>query len=460
MTKIRVFFATLICKLAGKLLRLGGSGGTNLPGKLALKIYPDLLGVLAKNVNVIMVTGTNGKTTTSRIIEEGLIEAKVTYFSNKSGANLLPGITNSFVSNSTLTGKNKCNYAMIECDEAAFRTVSLYVKPKVLVVTNIFRDQLDRYGEITHTLNSINTGMEHLPDTTFVLNGDCSLTYSLAEKFPNNKIVTFGVDKEIYHEKVHEISDAKYCIKCKTAYDYDYITFGHLGDFHCPKCGYHRVTPQVAAEDIIETTANSSTILLRLFGNKYTAKINLPGGYNIYNACAAAAALSLDGFSDDICLGALQNFFCGFGRMEKFTINNTDIRMILVKNPAGCNQVLNFLSDCNEDTLFYICLNDNAADGKDISWIWDVEFERLHQLGDRLKGLVVSGIRANDMALRLKYAGFDEDFIKIIDNCDYDKLIDSAINQDLPVCIMPTYTSMMDLRARIAKRFHIKNFWE
>lgn len=448
----------LVCKVITACLRIMGKGATSLPGGLALKIYPAVLGRLAENVHVIMVTGTNGKTTTSRILEQGFVTAGYDYFCNKSGANLITGITGTFCMNATLGGRSKKTHAVIECDEAAFRTVSRYVKPEVLIVTNIFRDQLDRYGEITHTLGSIETGIHNLPDTTLVLNGDCSLTYSLADKFPGSRIVTFGVDTVIYKDAVREISDASYCIKCKHRYTYDYITFGHLGGFRCNHCGYCRPAVDVAAEQILPSGTDNSKIVLRLFDHTFETVINLPGGYNIYNACAAAAGLTLMGLTKEQVQASLGGFECGFGRMEKMNIGGAEVRIILVKNPAGCNQVLNFLADSETPAMFAVCLNDKAADGRDISWIWDVEFERLYQHKDKLTGLLVSGVRADDMALRLKYAGFEEQEIQVVK--DYDEMMYRLVNQDSPVCIMPTYTAMMELRAKIAKKYGIKDFWE
>lgn len=458
MTTMRTFLAVLVCKTATALLRILGKGATSLPGGLALKIFPTVLEQLSKNVDVIMVTGTNGKTTTSRILEQGFLTAGYDYFCNKSGANLITGITGTFCLNSTLWGKNKKNHAVIECDEAAFRTVSRYVKPRALIVTNIFRDQLDRYGEITHTLGSIETGIRNLPDTTLVLNGDCSLTYSLAAQFPHNKIVTFGVDTAIYKDAVKEISDAAYCIKCNQKYTYDYMTFGHLGGFRCANCGYRRPLVDVAAEQILLSGEENSKIRLRLFDQTVDTTVNLPGGYNIYNACAAAAGLTLMGLDRGQVLSSLQGFECGFGRMEKLKIGGTDVRIILVKNPAGCNQVLNFLADNETPAIFAVCLNDKAADGRDVSWIWDVEFERLYAHKDKLTGLLVSGIRADDMAVRLKYAGFTETDIQVVQ--DYDEMLHRLVSQDSPVCIMPTYTAMMELRSNIAKKYGIKDFWE
>ena len=230
------------------------------------------------------------------------------------------------------------------------------------------------------------------------INADDSLSVSMKEQIPN-KVVFYGVESEIYKNRVHEMSDAPYCIHCKTEYVYDYVTYGHLGGFRCPKCGYHRPETQVAVEKVLESTADASVIQIRLNGRHYQATINLPGGYNIYNAIATVAAGQVLGLKDEVVIQALNSFECGFGRMEKFTVENTDIRMILIKNPAGCNQVLNFLSNTTTPSLFVVALNDRYADGTDISWIWDVDFEQLTHILDKLTGIWVTGRRAEEMAM-------------------------------------------------------------
>lgn len=454
---IRTFLSVAACKLSRFMLRKLGKGGTNVPGRIALKVYPEVLGQLAKGVTTIIVTGTNGKTTTSRMIEKSLSDSGYKFFSNKSGANMLSGITAEFAMNSTLGGKNRYEYALIECDEAAFKTVSKYVDAKCVVVTNVFRDQLDRYGEVTHTLNSILTGIKNSPNAVVCINADDSLSVSMKDEI-SNKVVFYGVESEIYKNRVEEVSDAPYCIKCKSEYVYDYVTYGHLGGFRCPNCGYHRPETEVSVEKVVASTPDSSTIILTLHGKEYTTTINLPGGYNIYNGAATAAAGYVLGLKDETIVSALSDFECGFGRMEKFTVNNTDIRMILIKNPAGCNQVLNFLSNNTEPSLFIVALNDRFADGTDISWIWDVDFEKLNQLSDKLTEIWVTGRRADEMAMRFKYAGIAVDKIKVIK--DYEKLIENAANQSAPVYIMPTYTAMLDIREIFSKNYGFKEFWE
>ena len=222
----------LACKLCRRALRLLGRGGTDFPGRVALKLCPNVLGVLAKNVTTVLVTGTNGKTTTSRMIEQVLADAGISYFANKSGANLLSGVTAEFAAHSTLTGKCKYDYALIEADEAAFKAISRFVDARVVAVTNVFRDQLDRYGEVSHTLDNIRIGISHSKHAVLCLNADDSLSGSLGEGV-DNQVLYYGVDTPIYKTRVAELSDAPYCLHCKHAYVYDYVTYGHLGGYRC-----------------------------------------------------------------------------------------------------------------------------------------------------------------------------------------------------------------------------------
>lgn len=453
---IRVMLSILACKLCRRALRLLGRGGTDFPGRVALKLCPNVLGVLAKNVTTVLVTGTNGKTTTSRMIEQVLADAGISYFANKSGANLLSGVTAEFAAHSTLTGKCKYDYALIEADEAAFKAISRFVDARVVAVTNVFRDQLDRYGEVSHTLDNIRIGISHSKHAVLCLNADDSLSGSLGEGV-DNQVLYYGVDTPIYKTRVAELSDAPYCLHCKHAYVYDYVTYGHLGGYRCPNCGYRRPTPQVSVAKVLVSDAQCSKVEFALDGKTVPATINLPGGYNIYNAATAMAvaqALELDAKRAAQSLGS---FSCGFGRMERFDIRGASLRMILIKNPAGCNQVLNFLTDTAEPFVFVACLNDRAQDGKDVSWIWDVDFERLVAM-EQLEKIVVSGVRADDMAMRFKYAGMPTDRIEVIR--DYSQLVKSLIQEDKPVYIMPTYTAMLGLRGVISKEYGFKAFWE
>jgi len=461
--KLKLILSVFSCKLCRFLLRMLGRGGTDFPGRVALKLCPNALEYMAKNVTTILVTGTNGKTTTSRMIEQALVNSGISYFANKSGANLLSGVTAEFAMNSNWLGKCRHPFALIEADEAAFKKISQSVDAKVIVVTNVFRDQLDRYGEITHTLNNIRIGIENSPNAVLCLNADDSLSGSLGEEM-NRSVIYYGVNVPVYQTRVEELSDAPYCSKCKHPYVYDYVTYGHLGGYRCTNCGHVRPEPSVYVSEIKSSDAEKSSVVFRVEkkkkskGKAYPTEINLPGGYNIYNACAAMAAGKALNLSPDTVAKSLSEFSCGFGRMEKFEINGSELRMILIKNPAGCNQVLNFLSQLSEPFVFVACLNDKAQDGRDVSWIWDVDFERLVDMGDALSRVIVSGIRADDMALRFKYAGLPEDKMFVIR--DYRDLTEACIGQKKPVYIMPTYTAMLSLRSSISKNYGFKAFWE
>ncbi len=456
---MRVILACLVCRLVTFILHKMGRGATTLPGRVALKVKRNVLYDLSKNVKVIIVTGTNGKTTSCRIIEEGLKTAGKTYFINKSGANLITGITASFIMNSTVTGKNKCEYAIVECDENAFREVSRYIRADVVLVTNVFRDQLDRYGEVTHTLNAIKESVKNLPKAVVCLNADCSLTYSMSGEIPN-KIITYGVNVPFDKDAGEpEISDAKYCIFCKHEYSYSYHTYGHLGGFECKNCGYKRVSPDFAVASVEELKPSYSLVVTDFNGDRNITKINIGGAYNVYNAVGCSAALSALGLDNNTIYTALENFNGAFGRMEQFESGDNKINVILVKNPAGFSQTMSFLKSIDDDFTLILSLNDNAADGRDISWIWDVDFNGIFKKSN-VKEIYVTGKRCYDMAIRVKYEGVGNREIKVIENEDYSKLVDIATGRGTDVYIVPTYTSMMTMRPVIAKRLGGKDFWE
>ncbi len=455
---LRAVLAILLCKFLRLVSRLLHRGGTAMPGRVALKLCPNLLELLARDVKTVAITGTNGKTTSARMIEEAFSRAGRSYLTNRSGANLLSGITTEFVMNCTLSGKVKKEYAVIECDEAAARTVFGQLRPKLVVVTNLFRDQLDRYGEVTHTLENIREGLRKAPDARLCLNADCSLCSSLALDLPN-EVVWFGVDQGAAPSRERPaLSDATHCIRCKTEYEYDYISYGHLGGFRCPKCGYSRHAADYAVTDVLELRGSGSSVAVRARGEKRLVEVNLPAMYNIYNAIGALAASCEMGVSLDTAAEALAGFRCGFGRMEEFALGQSGARMMLVKNPAGCNQVIEFLQDIKERFVLVVCLNDRGADGTDISWIWDADFEKLADMAGRIEAITVSGDRAGDMRLRIKYAGVEDRHIRV--ERDYEKLIDWMAAQEKPVYIMPTYTAMLELRQKLVRRCGGADFWE
>lgn len=453
----RATFAIILCKALRLVSRLLHRGGTAMPGRYALRVCPELLSLISRDVKTVIITGTNGKTTSARMVEEAFTSRNMSCFSNRSGANLISGIATEFVLNCSVSGRMKKEYAVIECDEAAAKTVFGQIKPRVILVTNLFRDQLDRFGEVTQTLESIREAIKGAPEAVLCLNADCSLTASLAENVPN-KVVYFGVDKDAVPSRAKpELSDATHCLRCKHEYEYDYISYGHLGGFRCPGCGYRRPAADYAVTSVVEQRANGSTVVMNIKGEQKIVSINLPAMYNIYNAVGAVAAVTEVGLGAEAAVSALSSFKCGFGRMEQFPLGKGGTKMMLVKNPTGCNQVIEFLQNINEHFVLVICLNDHSGDGVDISWIWDADFEALTALSGKLERVIVSGDRAADMRVRIKYAGIPDE--RIDEKRNYEELVSFMEGQDKPVFIMPTYSAMLELRQAIVRRCGGKDFW-
>lgn len=466
--KLRKILAIIISKLTIFTLHLLRRGGTTLPGKIAFKIYPGILKSIAGDFEIIMVTGTNGKTTTTRIIEEILKNNNVDYITNKSGANLLSGVTTIFIQAVSISGKPKHKVALIESDEAAFNQVTKYLEPKTVVVTNFFRDQLDRYGELYSTLNAVKSGLERLSAKTgLILNADDSICASLGEN-SSKRVLYYGINQDAYQGNSNDMnSDAMFCIFCKSKYSYANHIYGHLGSFHCENCGYSRPDADLECTGIQEAGSSHTTIswkcssALLAEDEEHVTRINLPGLYNVYNAMAAAACGLAMNYGTDTVINALESFESGFGRMESINIGDKTIKLILVKNPTGFNQVLHFLCLDKQVLNIAFLINDNLADGTDISWLWDVDFEQLASASGNINGLITSGIRGEDMAVRLKYSGLDTSLIRIIK--DYHMLIDEGLKGTSPggcFYILPTYTAMLEIRGILKKKFNLKEFWK
>lgn len=428
-----------LVRLSEKLLRLFGRGATSFPGKLALFLKKDILKSLSRGVRIIAVTGTNGKTTTCAMIESALKKAGVSCFLNRSGANLITGVTAAFIANCNLFGRCRYDCAVLECDENALKKISLYIDAQILVVTNIFRDQLDRYGEVSSTLAAIREGAGNMKNALLVLNADDPLTFSLSRL--GNPYVSFGISKRL---SLGGRGESEFCPFCGTAYEYAFRTYSQLGGFYCPSCGYARETPDYSAEEVFLQDPDTSSFFAVFRGKAALVSVNLGGIYNVYNALAAAAALREFGVELSDVENALSEFGGAFGRMERFE----NVRMLLVKNPAGFTQTVNYIKPLAVHNLIFV-LNDNDADSKDVSWIWDAQID----IGDHVENVYAFGIRSGDMALRLKYAGIQA---KIIKNYDEFKKITSQPD----TVIIPTYTAMMALRPYFAHRSGKKEFWQ
>lgn len=457
---LRTVAAALVCKSTYHLLRLMERGGTSLPGKLALKIDPNYLHTLSRGVRTIIITGTNGKTTSTHIVAQALENIGEEAFYNRSGANLIQGITTEFAIRSSIAGRPRYELAAIECDEGALRRVCAQIDPDVLVVTNIFRDQLDRYGEVTHTLENIMAGVKNSPHATLCLNADDSMVASIAGQV-DNEVVFYGVSCEIYPKRVPDLSDATHCIECGAEYAYDYVTFAHLGGFRCMSCGYARPVPYVAVERILERGTDSCVLEMSVDGEVSVVPVDVPAGYDIYNCACVVAGLIAFGFTKEQAFEALGKFKHGFGRSEVLDVNGTKVRLMLMKNPAGCNQIINLLLNETDPDMSMVCiLNDQECDGTDVSWIYDASWESLFDQGsepaDELT--IVSGDRAEDMALRLKYAGLPEERIRIMH--DYGELIDELGKMGHAVTVVANYSAMLEFRAKAADALGLAGFWE
>ncbi|ERI95658.1 Mur ligase middle domain protein [Clostridiales bacterium oral taxon 876 str. F0540] len=447
---IKSFISIITSKAIIKLSKFLFKGGSNFPGRVALKIDKNILSTVSKGYEVILITGTNGKTTTTSMIYNMVKEASKNSITNSTGANMLPGITACFVENYKFKSSKDKIYAVIEVDEANLPLVTEYIKPKVITVTNLFRDQLDRYGEVYTTLNKILDGIKKSSDSALILNGDESL---LGDLDLENKILYYGFDYEISSNKQIDINaDAKFCKRCKSPYNYNYITYNHLGSFYCSECGYKRPELDYSVDNIIEQTASGSLVYFN--GNEYY--INQPGTYNIYNALCAYSVAKFLGLENSIIFNALKSTSSSFGRQETLNIESKQVKIILVKNPAGFDEAINTLTFDTKAISAAFILNDNYADGRDVSWIWDVNFEKLSSID--INKVMVSGIRLYDMAVRLKVAGLNQQKFILCDN--YEILLNQIKDCETEyIYVLATYTAMINYRKFLHSKGYIKKLW-
>lgn len=425
-------------------------GGSTFPGTVALKFDKNILKTVSKGYKVILVTGTNGKTTTTSMIYNILKENGYDVITNNTGANLYRGVISCFIDNYKFFNKDNTRYAVIEVDEANLKFVTEFISPEIITITNLFRDQLDRYGEVYTTLLKILEGVKKVPNSKLVLNGDDSLFGKLP--IPNEGIY-YGFKTPIKEDNSIDVNaDAKFCKFCKAPYSYNYITYNHLGDFYCPKCGYKRPELKYSVNKILELSPNFSNVVI----NDNEVVISQSGLYNVYNGLCAYAISSEMGVSPDVIKASLSNQDSSFGRQEEILIGDKSVQIILVKNPAGYNQAIDTLCLNKENFSTVFMLNDNYADGRDVSWIWDVNFERLKNLP--IDEVFVSGIRMYDMAVRLKIAGLD--YKKFIIEENYEALtakIKNGISDR--VYILATYTAMINYRKYLHSKGYIDKLW-
>jgi UDP-N-acetylmuramyl tripeptide synthase len=417
---------------------------------VALKLDRNVLKTVAEGYRIILVTGTNGKTTTTSMIQTMLKDSGKKVISNSTGANMYPGIVACFVDNYRFSKSAEEKYAVIEVDEANVKFMTEIISPEIITVTNLFRDQLDRYGEVYTTLKKILEGVEKAPSAKLVLNGDESLLGDLG--LPNESVY-FGFNTALdKNTKIDINADAKFCKKCKSPYKYYYLTYNHLGNFYCDVCGYERPALRYSLDKVSELTPDGS--LVEINGNQYY--INVPGTYNIYNAlCAFAIAKEL-GIGNEAIFDSLKSQKSSFGRQEIIDIEGKTVKIILVKNPAGYDQAISTVSLETDRINLVAMLNDNYADGRDVSWIWDVKFEKLSELD--IEKVFVAGIRMYDMALRLKIAGLPVEKLKVSESYE-DLLKGISQTESDKVYVLATYTAMTSFRKFLNSKGYIKELW-
>jgi UDP-N-acetylmuramyl tripeptide synthase len=446
------------CKLTRAVLRRTGRGGTAIPGIVGLKVSKNILAAVSQGMKIVVVTGTNGKTTTCNMIEHALTSAGHDCLLNKSGANLLHGIASDLICSADWKGKARHEYAVLECDEAALKQVVPYIRPRAIVVTNLFSDQVDRYGGVQNTLKEIRTGVERSPKSVLVLNAEDPLSASLAIDVPN-KVVWYGLDESVGTQGNVDLSDAGKCPKCGGDYSYDYNIYAHLGGFRCQKCGFSRQAPDVAVTSIKEKTSDGSVVHMRP-GKKapeQDVRIALPAVYNIYNAAASIAAIIALKLPAREAVDALSSARASFGRLETFDLQGNRLQMILVKNPAGCNQAFSYITGLGEDFSAVLCLNNRTGDGHDISWIETTDYEKLVR-DPHLKKLYAGGDCAKELLERLKKAGAADDIL--VPFSDYGALVEKLKEEQNPVFLLPNYTAMMELRDALSPETGARDFWE
>ena len=432
---------------------------------------PGVLKKLSKQLRrgSVAITGTTGKTTTTRMVGTILRAAGVRAVNNSTGANLVTGVTAALVSDTSLSGRPASEMGLFEVDEASVPRVAEEAQLSLLAVLNLFRDQLDRYGELSYTAEVIASAFPNLPpDGSVILNADDPLVASLGRGAKNP--VFFGVeDPALDTGTLQHIADSKDCPICGTALSYEAVYFGHVGVYRCPNCSFARPEPAYRATRVRMDGPKGTDFLLSTPEGEYEARIGLPGLYNVYNALAAAAVAGEAGVRAEMVVRGLREFSGAFGRVERVWAGEKEVFLLLIKNPVGFNEILRtFVAsparEANADRAGHvlIAINDNDADGRDVSWLWDVDFEML--AGDGTAGgdaprFYVTGIRAEDMAVRLKYAELPVHTVIP----DRKKALLAALAATPPgetLYVLPTYTAMLELRQTLSDLGHTHPFWE
>lgn len=431
-------------KTAQTLLKSMGRGST-YPGKLALQFDKNILDTLAKDYEIVVVTGTNGKTLTTALTVGILKEAYGQVLTNPSGANMITGIVSSFLT--AKKGKSGKKIAVLEIDEASLPQITQYIKPSLFVFTNIFRDQMDRYGEIYTTYQLIIDGAKNAPEATILANGDSPI---FASKELVNPVKYYGFNTEDHEPQLaHYNTEGILCPKCQAILQYRLNTYANLGHYICLNCDFKRPKLDYQLTALTKTTNVSSAFVID--GQEYS--INVGGLYNIYNALAAVSVAEFFGLSPEQIKAGFEKSRAVFGRQETFSIGDKSCTLVLIKNPVGASQALEMIKLADYPFSLSVLLNANYADGIDTSWIWDANFELIQEMD--ITEINAGGVRHSEIARRLRVSGYDSS--KISEKESLEEVMQAIEKQESKhAYILATYTAMLAFRELLASRHVVR----
>jgi UDP-N-acetylmuramyl tripeptide synthase len=441
---VRLAAGLLAARATGAVTRLAGRGGTSLPGKVLMRAEPHAIARLAARLErgSVVVSATNGKTTTAAMVAAVLARTGTRLVHNRAGANMAGGVA-------TALAYQRGELGLFEVDEFWLGPVTAELEPRAVLLANLFRDQLDRYGELEIIADRWAAIVAGLPEATaLVLNADDPLVADLGRR---REPLYFGVDDDaLALPELQHASDSKHCRRCGHAYEYEAAYLAHLGHYHCPNCGMRRPEPQVRASQVELRGIRSAAFTLTAPAGERRIELPLPGLYNVYNALGAAAlCLRLGVALDDVAAG-LAAVAPAFGRAETVMLAGRPTSILLIKNPAGANEVLRTLALEGTELDLFGVLNDRTADGRDVSWVWDADWEIV---APHVRRLTCSGTRAAELALRLKYAGVDPARLEVVDGLE--RGLDRALAAgDGALYALPTYTALLELKDVLSRRGH------
>lgn len=433
------FFILLAMKILHLGLKIFGKNGGNFLGKIAYDWNPDIFRYFKIDCPIIAVTATNGKTMTNNAIGHVFKTAGKRVISNLEGNNMETGILSTLLKNCSLTGKIKADYLVFEVDEGYVPVIFKDLKLDTLVVLDFFRDQLDRNGEVESLILKINEFLKTYTGNLVLNNDDPNVARLGAANPENHNVYYFSVDKYAFAtEDMKEAGEGKFCPFCNTRIEYEYYQYSHIGKFKCPNCNY--------GDNEIYQLATNVDLKNRTFSiNDTTYQIRFNSIYNIYNFVAVVSCVSLYQIDTEIIQKALSTFVLNNGRLEEIEINGIPTIINLAKNPTGSNVSLRILNEDDDEKELLFVLNDNLADGRDVSWIWDINFEQLNHVSR----IITSGTRAYDMAIRIKTAGYPIE--KIEPYVDLHEAVQNFYRTNVKKYVIANYTSLQPTRTEILK---------